>query len=199
MGRDACISSCWMTIPKRADMSSRRRPRGLTEEDRAIWAAYAARVAPLKGRATPPLPAITVTPPPAPPAGLQTRAPAPAPARLPPAPIAVGTPPAGLDAKRWTALRRGKLRPERTLDLHGKRAQEAHGAVRGFLSEAVADGLRCVAIVTGKGSTAEGGVLRRELPHWLNAPDLRGLLLGAAHPHRANAGSVHLLLRRVRV
>lgn len=196
MGRGACISSCWMTTPKRAEMPSRRRPRGLTEEDRAVWAAYAARVAPLKGHAMPVLPAITVTPPPTPPAAQQT--PARPSAKLPPTPIAVGTPPAGLDAKRWTALRRGKLRPERTLDLHGKRVQEAHGAVRGFLSEAVADGLRCVAIVTGKGSTAEGGVLRRELPHWLNAPDLRGLLLGAAHPHRANAGSVHLLLRRAR-
>lgn len=197
MGHGACTSSCWMTTPKRAEMPTRRRPRGLTEEDRAVWAAYAARVAPLKGRAMPALPAITVTPPPVPPPARQT--PAPMPARLPPAPIAVGTPPAGLDAKRWTALRRGKLRPERTLDLHGKRVHEAHGAVRGFLADAIADGLRCVAIVTGKGSTTEGGVLRRELPHWLNAPDLRGLLLGAAHPHKANAGSVHLLLRRVRV
>jgi DNA-nicking Smr family endonuclease len=170
----------------------------LTEEDRAVWAAYAARVAPLKGRAMPASPAITVTPPPAPPSAPQPPAPVLLAARLPAMPIAVGIAPAGLDAKRWTALRRGKLRPERTLDLHGKRAQEAHGAVRGFLSEAVADGVRCVAIVTGKGSTAEGGVLRRELPHWLNAPELRGLLLGAAHPHRANAGSVHLLLRRAR-
>jgi DNA-nicking Smr family endonuclease len=58
--------------------------------------------------------------------------------------------------------------------------------------------VRCVAVVTGKGSTPEGGVLRRELPHWLNAPDLRPLLLGAAHPHAANPGAVHLLLRRRR-
>ena len=52
--------------------------------------------------------------------------------------------------------------------------------MRRFLAEAQADGLRCVAIVTGKGSSAEGGVLRRELPHWLNAPDLRPLLLVGA-------------------
>ncbi|WP_309139453.1 Smr/MutS family protein [Siccirubricoccus sp. G192] len=68
--------------------------------------------------------------------------------------------------------------------------------MRRFLAEAQADGLRCIAIVTGKGSSLEGGVLRRELPHWLNAPELRGLLLGAAHPHQANPGAVHLLLRR---
>jgi DNA-nicking Smr family endonuclease len=175
---------------------NRRRPRGLTEEDRAVWATYAARVTPLPGRTLPAPPAITVTAPAAPPPARQS--PAPPVIRTPPAAIAVGLPPAGLDAKRWTALRRGRLRPERTLDLHGRRAQDAHAAVRGFLADAIADGLRCVAIVTGKGSTVEGGVLRRELPHWLNAPELRPLLLGAAHPHRANAGAVHLLLRRRR-
>ena len=84
------------------------------------------------------------------------------------------------------------------MDLHGCRAQDAHGAVQAFLAQAMAEGLRCVAIVTGKGGGGEGGVLRRELPHWLNAPSLRPLLLGAAHPHHSNPGAVHLLLRRAR-
>jgi len=70
--------------------------------------------------------------------------------------------------------------------------------VERFLAAALADGLRCVAIVTGKGPAPEGGVLRRELPHWLNAPSLRPYLLGAAHPHAGNQGAVHLLLRRRR-
>jgi DNA-nicking Smr family endonuclease len=118
--------------------------------------------------------------------------------RLAPAPLVVGAAPPGLDRQRWRDLRRGRLRPERSLDLHGSRAEAAHRAVHSFLEAAVADGLRCVAIITGKGSSAEGGVLRRELPHWLNAPELRPLLLGLAHPHGANAGAVHLLLRRRR-
>jgi hypothetical protein len=127
----------------------------------------------------------------------------PAPAALPaprgappPREIAVGAQPAGLDARRWTALRRGRLRPERTLDLHGMRAAEAHAAVRAFVPLAQEAGFRCVAIVTGKGSSGEGGMLRRELPHWLNAPELRPRILAAAHPHAANTGAVHLLLRR---
>ena len=175
---------------------SRRITRGLTEADRALWRAYAATVKALPGRALPPAPDA----PPAPPivAVVQARMP-PVSALRPPAPaIAVGGLPPGLDRKRWTALRRGRLRPERTLDLHGWRAQEAHAAVRGFLADAAADGLRCVAIITGKGALPEGGVLRRELPHWLNAPDLRRLLLAAAHPHRADTGAVHLLLKRAR-
>lgn len=174
----------------------RRRPRGLSEADRALWRAYAAEVVPLPGRALPPEPA----PPPAAPAPaapiLPLRPPA-ARAWTPPD-IAVNAPPAGLDDRRWRDLRRGRIRPERTLDLHGRRAQDAHAAVRGFLADAFADGLRCVAVITGRGSSEEGGVLRRELPHWLNAPDLRRILLGAAHPHSANTGAVHLLLRRRR-
>ncbi|MBC7433725.1 MAG: Smr/MutS family protein [Rubritepida sp.] len=164
----------------------------LSAEDRALWAAVAQRFRPLKGRAMPSPPAMapppTVSPPPPPP---------PPQPRAAPQPVAVGEQPAGLDTRRWRELRRGRLRPERSLDLHGRFAQEAHGAVRAFLTQALADGVRCVCIITGKGS-GEGGVLRRELPHWLNGPGLRGQVLAAAHPHRANTGSVHLLLRRAR-
>lgn len=112
--------------------------------------------------------------------------------------LAIGVAPGGLDRRRWDDLRRGRTRPERTLDLHGRRAEDAHAAVRAFVLAAQAEGLRCVAIVTGKGTGETGGVLRRELPHWLNAPPLRGLILAIAHPHRANTGAVHLLLRRKR-
>lgn len=175
----------------------RRRQRGLSEADRALWRAYAAEIVPLPGRALPPEPA----PPPV--ASLPAAkapvvaAPTPAPRWAPPD-IAVNTPPSGLDDRRWRDLRRGRIAAERTIDLHGRRAQDAHAAVHAFLADAYADGLRCVAVITGRGSTAEGGVLRRELPHWLNAPDLRRIILGAAHPHRANTGSVHVLLRRRR-
>jgi DNA-nicking Smr family endonuclease len=173
-----------------------RRRRGLTEEEKALWAAVARTIRPLPGRSppqAPPSPSVTITPPPRP------VAPPPAPpSRLPPPEIGVGVQPPGLDAKRWRELRRGGLKPQRKLDLHGMTAARAHEAVRGFLLSAQAEGARVVCIVTGKGSTPEGGVLRRELPHWLNAPELRGLLLGAAHPHKSNAGAVHLLLRRQR-
>ena len=177
------------------------RKRGLTEADRALWQAYTTRAAvrPLPGRAaeapSTPVPAAAQSPAAAPPGVAAPAAPVPP---RPPAELRVGAAPGGLDARRWRDLRRGKTRPERMLDLHGRRVHEAHGALRSFLAEAHADGVRCVAVVTGKGSTPEGGVLRRELPHWLNAPDLRPLLLGAAHPHAANPGAVHLLLRRRR-
>lgn len=173
---------------------SRRRLRGLSEADRALWRAYAAEIVPLAGRE---LPAAPEAPPPAPVvAQVPAPRPAPPPVRWTLPEIAVNAPPPGLDDRRWRDLRRGRVKPERTLDLHGRFAQDAHAAVHAFLADAYADGVRCVAVITGRGSSPEGGVLRRELPHWLNAPDLRRILLGAAHPHKANTGAVHLLLRR---
>ena len=84
-------------------------------------------------------------------------------------------------------------------------AHHAFAALRSFLRTAHADRVRCVEIVTGRGKEGTG-VLRRELPLWLNLPDLRPLVLAAAHPHASNAmhthtanpGSVRLLLRRPR-
>ena len=178
--------------------------RGLTEAEWALWQLYTVRaqVAPLPGKALPAPAAAPLLPQPAArPAPAPPLVPKPAPAALPHrgVELQIGQAPAGLDARRWKSLRRGETRPERTLDLHGRRAQDAHAAVRRFLHEAQQDGLRCVAIVTGKGSIGqEPGVLRRELPHWLNAPELRPLLLGAAHFAAGNPGAVLLLLRRPR-
>jgi len=188
-------------IPAAAPARPRAR-KGLTEAERALWQIYTSRaqVAPLPGKALtpPPEPApLPASPPPvaAPPAAPPVRSAVPHRG----VELQIGHAPPGLDGKRWKALRRGETRPERTLDLHGRRVQDAHGAVRRFLHDALTDGIRCVAIVTGKGSAGqEVGVLRRELPHWLNAPELRHLLLGAAHYSAGNPGAVVLLLRRIR-
>jgi DNA-nicking Smr family endonuclease len=178
-----------------------RRRRTLTDEEATLWQGFVAAtgIVPLRPAPAPPpepdaAPAAATSDPEAPPSIAKAQA---APARrVPQAELAVGVAPGGLDRKRWDALRRGKLGPERTLDLHGRRAEEAHRAVVSFLAVSQAQGLRCVAIVTGKGTGETGGVLRRELPHWLNAPELRGLILALAHPHKANTGAVHVLLRR---
>lgn len=111
--------------------------------------------------------------------------------------LTVGGAAAGLDSASWERLRRGRMRPQRVLDLHGRTVQTAFMAFEHFIAAARADGIRCVEIVTGRGA-GEGGALRRELPLWLNLPQMRGYILAATHPHRANVGAVVLLLRRVR-
>jgi DNA-nicking Smr family endonuclease len=56
--------------------------------------------------------------------------------------------------------------------------------------------VRVVEIITGHGAGEAGGVLKREVPLWLNLPNLRPFILGAAHPHIRNTGAVRLLLRK---
>jgi DNA-nicking Smr family endonuclease len=171
-------------------MESPRRTR-LTEADRALWASYASQIMPLAGRGRPSTATV-----PEPSAAPPTRSPPMAPrrpSRGPFAPLAIGTHPGGLDSASWHRFRTGKLPAVRTLDLHGRTAQRAFHALTAFLRAAHTEGARCVEVVTG-----QGGVLRRELPLWLNLPELRGVVLAAAHPHAANPGSVRLLLRRAR-
>ena len=167
----------------------------LTEQDRSEWAAYTRLVRPLPGRTAPTPPDIR--PPPEPPAPA-TEPPAPRSARPATAAVLVGGQPGGLDSATWTRFRSGKLTPSRTLDLHGCNAQRAFYAVNTFLHAAHGDGVRCVEIITGRGSGETGGLLRRELPLWLNLPNLRPIVLAATHPHPANPGAVRVLLRRAR-
>lgn len=171
------------------------RRKALTDHDRAIWAHYVRQVAPMAGVVVPEAP-----PDPEPslsqPAALSRPLPLPVVQRL--SLLVIGHHPPGVDASTWTRFRTGKLAASRTLDLHGRTAQRAFMALQDFLSQAHADRLRCVEVITGRGSGETGGVIRREFPLWLNQPELRPLVLAAAHPHAANPGSVRLLLRRVR-
>ena len=112
-------------------------------------------------------------------------------------PISVGTQPGGIDSATWQRFRSGKLQAGRRLDLHGMTTQRAFHALVGFVRSAHADQVRCVEVITGRGS-GEGGTIRREFPHWLNLPEIRPLVLGATYPHALNPGAVRLILRRIR-
>ena len=167
----------------------------LTETDIGEWANYTQLVRPLKGRVrlsppearavpTEPTPAAPLVLPPSRPLGSRF--------------VAVGDQPGGLDKSSWNKFRTGKMPTMRTLDLHGRTAQRAFHALQSFLHAAHADHVRCVEVITGRGAGESGGVLRRELPLWLNLPTLRPMVLAASHPHVANPGSVRILLRRPR-
>jgi DNA-nicking Smr family endonuclease len=163
---------------------------GLSDADRALWTSYARRIRPLAGRDTI-KPAEGPPPPVAPPsprhlAAARVR-------RVTLAPLAIGEHPGGVDNASWQRFRTGRTPTARVLDLHGQTAQRAFHSLAAFLRTAHAEGVRCVEVVTG-----QGGVLRRELPLWLNLPEFRGVVLAAAHPHVANPGAVRLLLRRTR-
>jgi DNA-nicking Smr family endonuclease len=176
------------------------RPRSLTEADRAEWAQFARQIARLPGRH--PLPSESGSVEAPPPAAILPPRPPPltaaASARVMPAPVTIGGTPPGVDSATWQRFRGGKLTAARRLDLHGLTTQRAFHALTAFLRTAHADHVRCVEVVTGRGSSDSSGTIRREFPIWLNLPDIRPLILAASHPHAANPGSVRLLLRRIR-
>lgn len=171
------------------------RPRPLTEHDRLTWQEFARHVRRLPGRTLPdaPAPAPAAKPAAPPPLPRVTAAP-----RHTPSTLITGLHPPGLDRASWQRFQGGRMVPSRTLDLHGKTAQAAFHALERFLHSAHAEHLRCVEVITGRGSGEQGGVIRRELPMWLNLPSLRPLVLATCHPHPSNAGSTRLLLRRIK-
>lgn len=115
-------------------------------------------------------------------------------------PLEVGTA-TDLDRRTMEKLRKGQLRPDARIDLHGLTASGAHTALCDFLYRAHGAGKRCVLVITGRGlSQKGGGVIRRELPTWLNAPGNRSRILGfaQAQPNDGGGGAFYVLLKRRR-
>ncbi len=108
----------------------------------------------------------------------------------------------GVDRRTATRFRRGLMPIDAKLDLHGHTRASGRAALAGFLRAHRAAGRRCVLVVTGKGLKDDWsvGALRQALPGWLNAPDLRRLILAYCHaqPHHGGSGAVYILLRRER-
>jgi DNA-nicking Smr family endonuclease len=61
-----------------------------------------------------------------------------------------------------------------------------------------------VLVITGKGRIGgderETGVLRRQVPHWLELPEFRTIVVGYEQAHIAHggAGALYVRVRRVR-
>jgi DNA-nicking Smr family endonuclease len=98
----------------------------------------------------------------------------------------------------------GKESVDDVIDLHGMTQARAHGALNEFLWRASRSGSKLVLVVTGKGMqqrddhASERGVLRRQAPHWLRDPALRGIVLSveeAGRPH-GGSGALYVRLRR---
>ncbi len=116
----------------------------------------------------------------------------------------------GLDKRNAQRLRRGQYPIDAELDLHRHTQAQAERALRLFLKRAQASGKRCVLVITGKGKAegeggswdAEGriGVLREQVPRWLDEPRNRALVVAwhPARPKDGGVGALYVLLRRKR-
>ncbi len=116
------------------------------------------------------------------------------------APVIVGATP-NIDRRTSTKLKRGRMAVDGRIDLHGLTLDQAHAGLTGFLKAAYNRQARCVLVVTGKGRMGERtGKIRGELPHWLNQPALRPLVLAftEAQLRDGGAGAFYVLLKRNR-
>lgn len=106
-----------------------------------------------------------------------------------------------VDRKTLLRLKRGQLRPETRLDLHGMSQAEAFASLVHFITHAHKCRFRCVLAITGKGNVKQGGgVLRNQFPNWLNSKELRPYVLGfsEAQPRDGGGGAFYILVRRKR-
>lgn len=106
---------------------------------------------------------------------------------------------AGVDRRQAERLKRGKTEIEGRIDLHGMTLENAHRRLSDFLEDAQDAGKRAVLVVTGKGVQG-AGVIRAQVPRWLNEPRLRPLVLAYeyAQPKDGGMGALYILLRRKR-
>jgi DNA-nicking Smr family endonuclease len=194
-------------------------------DDLALWHHAARSVTPLKRAKArvpevgapdeaQPKPRPASSPPPPSKAHTPTHA-AKTPASAPPPRAALPkAPPPLIPIERRKARRiaRGHVEIDARLDLHGLRQADAERRLRTFLLRARADGLRTVLVITGKGGERDTderhasmersnrGVLRRSVPLWLEAPELRDCVAGIApaHVRHGGSGALYIHLRKVR-
>lgn len=140
-----------------------------------------------------------------------TKAPVPrAPAQQPPAPPKSRPAPPSLrmDHSTFGRMKRGRLVPEARIDLHGMTLDAAHPALVRFILRAQSDGKRLVLVITGKGRPGDEavlyptprGILRRQVPHWLDIPPLAQAVLQVtpAHIRHGGDGAFYVYLKRGR-
>jgi DNA-nicking Smr family endonuclease len=191
------------------ELSTPRRKRSLSEEERALWESVARQAKPLRKRYRTSKPealaldaeaSVAAKPEATPKSALPIKMPrAPKPAVPAPPPLAP------LGRRERSHLSRGRKEIEARLDLHGMTQTRAHRALTGFLQRAHSDGLTFVLIITGKGRTigaeSERGVLRRQVPLWLNLPEFRTLVVGfeEAHIGHGGEGALYVRIRRSRI
>ena len=188
-------------------------PRGLSEEEAAVWEKVASTVVPLHPVRKPTkAPVRAATPPVAP----QTPKPAPArrtsqpgrplstPEPLPPSARRVPAP-GNLDSHWDRRLKGGDITPDLSLDLHDHGMDAAYTRLMGGMQQARSMGARVVLVVTGRPRPVDAadratsrGVIRAKILDWLAASE-HGEAIAAirkAHRRHGGDGALYVVLRR---
>lgn len=107
------------------------------------------------------------------------------------------TRPKPLEPSADKRVRRGRIEINRWIDLHDMTRGQAEAALFNLVRASYAQDHRCLLVITGKGLRLNG-VLRQNLPHWLNAPDIRPLIASYAQAHikHGGTGAWYVFLKR---
>ncbi len=105
-----------------------------------------------------------------------------------------------IDFRSKQKLKRGLVRYSSKLDLHGFTKEQAFAELLNFIKSSIVKNHRCVLIITGRkiGPKGPSGVLRNELPKWLNSRNFSKYVLYHTHAHVKDGGdgATYLLLRK---
>lgn len=195
-----------------------RKPRHLSSEERALWDRVAERATPLhptreeRAPDVKPMPKpkrFMPQPDPMPDFQIGQKADAARPHDIMrPLVDRLGAAPVNMDHKSFGKMKRGKLKPEARIDLHGMTIAEAHPELVAFILDSHAMGRRLVLVITGKGKDRDDGgpiptrfgVLRHQVPQWLALPPLAQSILQVtpAHLKHGGHGAYYVYLRRTR-
>ena len=186
--------------------------RRLAPEETALWKKVAATVEPIAKRPAPPEPTAppTARPPKAAPRSAAAPAAAPSPARLPPPRRTWSA--ATLDGHWDRRLRKGLVRPDMSIDLHGHSLASAQALLDDSIGRALIRGARVLLVVAGRlrpgadrlplmhGDPRPRGAIRASLPDWLSVSPYadRIVALRPAHISHGGGGAVYVILRRAR-
>ena len=112
----------------------------------------------------------------------------------------------GIDKSTLNKFKQEAFKAEAVLDLHGLSEDEAFVKVDNFISQCYNQGKRCIIIITGKGQTIREnddiftpkGILKRQVPQWLDMPRLRAMILVYKHLSEklGGSGALYILLKR---
>lgn len=113
----------------------------------------------------------------------------------------------GIHRKLEQRMKRGNIKIDDTLDLHGMTQEEARGKLTLFLGNSKKQRYKIVLVITGKGLTSkndnedffsqEKGVLNKSLPIWLKQEPFKNIVNGFryANQRHGGRGAYYILLK----
>jgi DNA-nicking Smr family endonuclease len=114
-----------------------------------------------------------------------------------------------MDKRNFDRLKKGKLKVDGKLDLHGMNLAQAHPALNRFVRDSHSSGKRLLLVITGKGNSsrnqddimpARRGILKHQVPQWLTMAPLAPMVLQVtqATQKHGGTGAYYVYLRRQR-